>query len=536
MSASSLSPLRPADARSELRLHTTSSLHELKVLDRSKFNRSVSVIALRVIAARTEALIKPLYGALLAIPRQRPVIVDPADDALRLVLLAPEVVSQLDLATLTPSQRAAVDAAGPAIAVEHTLHLGYDQCSLEDVLRQVIPASLGLDLPSAFETAGHVAHLNLRDEFLPWRRVIAQAILDKNPVLRTVVQKTGAIHEKFRTYPMELLAGVDDTLVTVRECGATYRFDLARVYWNSRLGHEHEVMSRDLIRKGAVVADMFCGVGPFAIPLAMRGCVVHANDLNPDSFAALQDNVRRNKVGGRVTCYNLDGGDFLRQLAKNHVAVDAVIMNLPADAISFLGVFRGLFAADADGGASSVNLGGASSVNLNQSNGGASSVNLNLSNGGASSVNLPLPRVHVYCFSKSETIEEARVDVARRVLAELGLPPPVPLPTTTAASVAAADATASDVASSDYVLDHANRLLTNSLVIRGIRDVAPRKIMCCASFDLPAAVAFEVRDGGSAMQGDVGLRAAAGPRDAAADADSGNTEAAPSKRARRGIL
>ena len=504
MSASSLSPLRPADARSELRLHTTSSLHELKVLDRSKFNRSVSVIALRVIAARTEALIKPLYGASLAIPRQRPVIVDPADDALRLVLLAPEVVSQLDLATLTPSQRAAVDAAGPAIAVEHTLHLGYDQCSLEDVLRQVIPASLGLDLPSAFETAGHVAHLNLRDEFLPWRRVIAQAILDKNPVLRTVVQKTGAIHEKFRTYPMELLAGVDDTLVTVRECGATYRFDLARVYWNSRLGHEHEVMSRDLIRKGAVVADMFCGVGPFAIPLAMRGCVVHANDLNPDSFAALQDNVRRNKVGGRVTCYNLDGGDFLRQLAKNHVAVDAVIMNLPADAISFLGVFRGLFAADADGGASSVNL--------------------------------PLPRVHVYCFSKSETIEEARVDVARRVLAELGLPPPVPLPTTTAASVAAADATASDVASSDYVLDHANRLLTNSLVIRGIRDVAPRKIMCCASFDLPAAVAFEVRDGGSAMQGDVGLRAAAGPRDAAADADSGNTEAAPSKRARRGIL
>jgi len=35
---------------------------------------------------------------------------------------------------------------------------------------------------------------------------------------------------------MELLAGRDDTNVTVKENGCTYQFDFAKVYWNSRLG------------------------------------------------------------------------------------------------------------------------------------------------------------------------------------------------------------------------------------------------------------------------------------------------------------
>ena len=42
--------------------------------------------------------------------------------------------------------------------------------------------------------------------------------------------------------------------------------------------------------------DMFCGIGPFAIPSAMRGCTVHANDLNPRSYHYLRENVVLNKV------------------------------------------------------------------------------------------------------------------------------------------------------------------------------------------------------------------------------------------------
>lgn len=110
--------------------------------------------------------------------------------------------------------------------------------SAEQVLRQLLPSSLE-GVPSSFETAGHVAHLNLREEHLPHKVVIAQVILDKHPNVRTVVNKTANIATKFRTFPMEILAGHPDLIVEQREHGAVFRFNFETVYWNSRLEAEH---------------------------------------------------------------------------------------------------------------------------------------------------------------------------------------------------------------------------------------------------------------------------------------------------------
>jgi len=41
---------------------------------------------------------------------------------------------------------------------------------------------------------------------------------------------------------------------------------------------------------------MFAGVGPFAIPAAKKGCVVHGNDLNPASYKYMVENSKKNKV------------------------------------------------------------------------------------------------------------------------------------------------------------------------------------------------------------------------------------------------
>lgn len=34
----------------------------------------------------------------------------------------------------------------------------------------------GMTVPSAFETVGHIAHLNLRDEHVPYKKLIAKVL------------------------------------------------------------------------------------------------------------------------------------------------------------------------------------------------------------------------------------------------------------------------------------------------------------------------------------------------------------------------
>lgn len=87
---------------------------------------------------------------------------------------------------------------------------------------------------------------------------------------------------------------IDLTLLQ-SESGCRFKFDFAKVYWNSRLGTEHERLV-SLIKPGELVVDVFAGVGPFAIPAARKGCLVFANDLNPSSTEYLAQNCKANNV------------------------------------------------------------------------------------------------------------------------------------------------------------------------------------------------------------------------------------------------
>ena len=108
-----------------------------------------------------------------------------------------------------------------------------------------------VDVPSRFEVAGHVAHVNLRDEWLPYKHWIGQVLLDKNsPAIKTVVNKVGTIENVYRVLECEIIAGNADpgwSLVTVREEGCVFDLDFQKVYWNSRLAGEHHrlVKSRE---------------------------------------------------------------------------------------------------------------------------------------------------------------------------------------------------------------------------------------------------------------------------------------------------
>ena len=332
-----------------------------------------------------------------------------------------------------------------------TLKLGYEHLTVEEVLHKLLPGDVGEGRPSSYEQAGHIAHLNLRDEMLPYKHMIGQVILDKNPMLRTVVNKLGNIENEFRTFPMEVIAGQDDFDVTVRESGAKLAFNFRNVYWNSRLQTEHARLIEILKATAAsrqqgsslIVADIMAGVGPFAVPLAMHyeaNIVLHANDLNPESYTALVKNSKVNRIQhGRLMAYNMDAREFIVGLVGKNIRFQEAIMNLPANATDFLDVFIGLetrYNRDRD-----PPLGTQDEFSL--------------------------PRIHVYGFS---TAADPVADLAAR-----------------AASVMQCDVALLGLAAGGKSDD-----VSTSCRGHVVRDVSPKKLMICLSFVLPRAVACAV--------------------------------------------
>lgn len=192
-----------------------------------------------------------------------------------------------------------------------------------DVMRSILPENLHGEIPVGFNTAGHVgelnpfillqkafkerrnknlqlqiAHLNIRGQYLPYKTIIAQVIMDKNPIIRTVINKVDNVgtESEYRTFSYEVLAGPDDMLVEVSEAGCVFKFDYSKVYWNTKLGTEHQRLV-SLFKPGEVVIDLMAGIGPFAVPAGKKGVFVWANDKNPESYKYLAEIIKRNKVG-----------------------------------------------------------------------------------------------------------------------------------------------------------------------------------------------------------------------------------------------
>lgn len=348
-------------------------------------------------------------------------------------------------------------------AKPYVLDLNYDFWKADEILASVLPENLGDEIPTSFTTVGHVAHLNLKENYLPYKHIIGEVILDKNPRLRTVVTKTETIATEFRTFPMEVIGGDSDLDVVHHELGCEFRFNFQDVYWNSRLQTEHSRLI-GIFKPGEVIFDVMAGVGPFAIPAAKKKSIVFANDLNPASYKYLVSNAILNRTGDFSKCYNLDGNKFIKespttlmefqkanpeltyklpgsrlskQAKKQPSVVNVVtpkfvkhyVMNLPDSAIEFLPAFIGVF----------------NNSEYRQF---------------TAQAEFELPDIHVYCFQnflsdEQPTIEELQQKVHYRIVEQL-----------------------------KYEIPYAD------ISFHLVRKVAPNKIMFCASFQLPEKVAF----------------------------------------------
>jgi tRNA (guanine37-N1)-methyltransferase len=149
-----------------------------------------------------------------------------------------------------------------------------------------------------------VAVVSVPPELEGYKEDIAQAITAGHRNIRTVLCKTSKLEGNRRVAAFELLAG-DDTITMHREFGFSYKLDVAKVFFNSHLAYERNRVASK-VRPGETVLVPFCGVGPFAIPLAAKGAAVFAIESNPEACRWLAENARLNKVEDRLAIIKAD--------------------------------------------------------------------------------------------------------------------------------------------------------------------------------------------------------------------------------------
>ena len=228
-----------------------------------------------------------------------------------------------------------------------SVHLSYKNFTMPEMLKKLLPPRVVA--LSGFEQVGHIAHVNLSTEHIPYQFKIGQVIIDTNPTVKTVVNKVDSISSVFREFKMEVIGGSRNAsmLAVVKQHGCVFHVPYDKVYWNSRLEEEHERLV-GMLQAGDELFDVMAGIGPFAVPAASRGVVVHANDLNPVSYEYLKVNAEVNHV--TLNAYNMDGRDFLEMIRTNYLEKSILpdgkrrhaTMNLPALAVTFLDVFTRL--------------------------------------------------------------------------------------------------------------------------------------------------------------------------------------------------
>lgn len=170
---------------------------------------------------------------------------------------------------------------------------------LREQLAGTLPGELLQHLSNHFNVIGDIAILTLPPELLPYKQLVAAAIITNRRNIYTVLNKTMMLSGDSRTASYEILTGTS-MIARYQEFGFQYRFNVSRVFFNVHLAYERMRIA-DQVEPGERVLVPFCGVGPFAIPAAAKGAEVIAIENNPDAYHWLQENVALNRVRQSMT-------------------------------------------------------------------------------------------------------------------------------------------------------------------------------------------------------------------------------------------
>jgi tRNA (guanine37-N1)-methyltransferase len=212
--------------------------------------------------------------------------------------------------------------------------------TIKSYLSDKIPPELIDDVPTSFDILGSkgesVAIIEIPETLAGYRDKIAEAVHHVHRNVKSVFSKKSERQGEYRLRDLELLSGGPDTEVIHKESGCRFKIDPRLTYFSTRESTERERIIEQITGPEDILV-MFSGIGPFPICIAKKRPDVTATaiELNPDGHRYCVENIRLNKVEGRVQAYEGDVREVCPELGKQF---DRVLTPLPKGAHLFLDV------------------------------------------------------------------------------------------------------------------------------------------------------------------------------------------------------
>ncbi len=190
---------------------------------------------------------------------------------------------------------------------------------------------------NSFDIIGDIAITKLPDPSTTNAKAAGEAIMKVHRNVKAVFAQTSAVAGDFRLRSLRHIAGKNRTRTLHRESGCVFSVDLQECYFSPRLSHER-LRIAELVQPSETVVNMFAGVGCFSIVIAKhsQAAKVYSIDVNPIAVEFMQENVRLNRVYGKVVPLLGNSKEIIEKQLQ--WSADRVLMPLPEKAFEYLPV------------------------------------------------------------------------------------------------------------------------------------------------------------------------------------------------------
>lgn len=195
----------------------------------------------------------------------------------------------------------------------------------DDLLKSFLSEDELSRVKKAYDVVGDIAIVEIDEELRSKETLIADALLQSDPNVTTVLRKAGSHSGTFRTQDMAYLAGEEKKDTIHKENGVALKMNVENVYFSARLSTERKRIS-NLVKDGEEVLVMFSGAAPYPNVLAKNtnAKYIWGIEINPDGFRYGIENLRMNKLNN-VFLMNDDVRNAVPKLYQKMIGLKSAV-------------------------------------------------------------------------------------------------------------------------------------------------------------------------------------------------------------------